>query len=247
MSARLYVGTCGWSYDDWKESFYAGVPRARWLSHYASCFSAVEVNASYYRLQRIDTYRKWYEATPPGFRFAIKANRYVTASRRLREPRQSIALERERARGLGEKLSVVLWQCPATFHKNLRRLEAFAKALGTWRDVRHAVEFRHVSWFDADVLQCLRDHNLTSCQSDAADWPLWDAVSTDLVYVRLHGHTRTYASAYNGKSLMRWAARVRHWLGEDREVHVYFDNTYAGKAVKNAQRLCMLMDAVAQP
>ncbi len=135
----------------------------------------------------------------------------------------------------------MLWECPGSFHRNDGRLEAFATALDEWRDVRHAIEFRHDSWFDDDVLQCLRSHGLAWCQSDAADWPYWNAVSTDLVYVRLHGHTRTYASAYSGSSLRRWAARVRSWLTEGRDVHVYFDNTAEGKAIANAGRLCELL------
>ena len=157
---RLFIGTSGWSYDAWRNSFYRGVPRRSWFQHYAAHFSAVEINASYYRLQQVSTYRRWYEATPPGFRFAIKANRYLPAYRRLREPEQSIALERERAQGLEEKLSVVLWLCTASFQKNLRRLEVFSETLSGWNDVRHAIEFRHPSWFDEGVRRCLREHDV---------------------------------------------------------------------------------------
>ncbi|MDJ0929075.1 MAG: DUF72 domain-containing protein [Gammaproteobacteria bacterium] len=243
MTAKIFIGTSGWSYDVWRDSFYRGVPRRAWLPHYAERFSAVEINASYYRLQQLSTYRKWAEATPARFRFAIKANRYLPAYRRLQDPARSIALERERAQGLGDKLSAVLWQCPPSFRKNLARLDAFAEALNAWRDVRHTIEFRHRSWFDADVLECLRKHSLAVCQSDAADWPLWDAVSTDLVYIRLHGHTRTYESAYRRATLDRWARRVRGWRAEGRTVHVYFDNTDAGAAVRDAGRLAAMLSS----
>jgi uncharacterized protein YecE (DUF72 family) len=202
----VYTGTSGWAYDGWKDSFYRGVPRRDWLAHCAGHFSAVEINASFYRLQNADTFARWREQTPPDFRFALKANRYLTHARKLREPAPAIALERERAAALQDKLAAVLWQLPATYHRDVPRLSAFVAALaGGWPTVRHAVEFRHSSWFDDEVADCLSAYRVGVCQSDAADWPLWDAVTTDLVYVRLHGHTRTYASAYSGSSLRRCA------------------------------------------
>jgi uncharacterized protein YecE (DUF72 family) len=216
------------------------------LSHYAANFGAVEINASYYRLQTVSTYRRWHDATPPDFRFAIKANRYLTAYRRLGQPAKSIALEKNRARALGNKLAAVLWQCPETFDKDLDRLARFAAALREWPGVRHVVELRHRSWFGEDVRHCLQKHNIAICQSDAADWPLWDAVSTNLVYLRLHGHTRTYLSAYRADTLRRWARRARRWLKEGRTVHVYFDNTDAGAATRDAARLAALLPVPGQ-
>lgn len=241
MATRLFIGTSGWSYVAWRDGFYRGVARRAWLEHYAANFRSIEINASYYRLQQVSTYRRWYQATPAGFRFAIKANRYLPAYRRLRQPERSIALERERAQTLGDKLSAVLWQCPASFQKDLPRLTEFARALSGWSDVRHVIEFRHSSWFDESVRRCLHEHDVALCQSDAADWPLWNAVSTDLVYVRLHGHTRTYISAYRAATLRRWAERVRRWLENGCTVHVYFDNTDAGAAVRDARRLSALL------
>ena len=163
MTGSVHVGTSGWSYDAWKDAFYAGVPRRKWLAHYASEFSTVEINATFYRLQKITTFQNWYATTPVGFRFAIKANRYLTAFRQLRDPARSIALERERALGLAEKLAVVLWQFPATLARNSHRLEVFAAALLDWRDVRHAVEFRHPSWFVPHTRDCLHEHGLAVC------------------------------------------------------------------------------------
>lgn len=241
----VHIGTSGWSYDAWRDDFYRGVPRRAWLAHYAANFGAVEINASYYRLQQVSTYRKWHDATPAGFRFAIKANRYLTAYRRLRQPARSIALERSRAQALGDKLAAVLWQCPANLQKDLQRLTRFAAALDKWPGVRHVLEFRHPSWFDESVRHCLHEHRIAICQSDAADWPLWDAVSTDLAYVRLHGHTRTYVSAYRADSLQRWARRVRGWVDDGRTVHVYFDNTDAGAAVRDALRLDTMLKEIA--
>jgi uncharacterized protein YecE (DUF72 family) len=103
------------------------------------------------------------------------------------------------------------------------------------------IEFRHRSWFDDRVAACLREHRIGICQSDAADWPLWDAVSTDLVYVRLHGRELTYASNYPEPELRAWARKLRRWVGEGRDVHVYFDNDAGGNAPRNALRLIELV------
>jgi uncharacterized protein YecE (DUF72 family) len=237
MVGRCYVGTSGWNYPFWKESFYEGRPGKDWLRFCARNFTGIEVNATFYRLQSRETFRRWRRETPASFRFAIKGHRYLTHNKKLKDPAPAIALERERASGLGEKLAAVLWQLPAGFRKNQERLESFARALGRWRRVRHAIEFRHPSWFDDEVADCLRRHHLAACQSDAADWPLWDVVTTDFVYVRLHGHTVTYRSAYSERRIELWARRVNAWVREGREVHVYFDNDANGYAPRDALRL----------
>lgn len=244
MRGQAYIGTSGWSYASWKDSFYEGRPKTRWLAYCAQRFSALEVNATFYRLQSRETFRSWRAATPPGFCFAIKANRYLTHNRKLLEPAPAIRLERSRAAGLGDKLVAVLWQLPRNFRCNLERLETFARALGRWRRVRHAIEFRHPSWFTGEVAACLRERGIAVCQSDAADWPMWEAVTTDLVYVRLHGHRTTYASAYSDAQLRDWARKVRHWMHEGRDVHVYFDNDAFGHAPANAVRLIALLEAM---
>jgi uncharacterized protein YecE (DUF72 family) len=241
VGAQAYIGTSGWNYPGWRGGFYSGVTRRDWLPHCAGRFTGIEVNATFYRLQERSTFERWRDQAPAGFRFAVKANRFLTHNRKLRLPREPIVTERERASALGDKLAAVLWQLPGNFHKHLDRLQGFAAALGAWKGIRHAVEFRHPSWFDDEVADCMRTHRLAVCMSDAADWPLWDAVTTDMVYVRLHGHTRTYASAYSGKSLKTWAGRVLNWLAEDRDVHVYFDNDAEGAAPYDALKLLRLV------
>ncbi len=144
---------------------------------------------------------------------------------------------------MGDKLAAVIWQLPERFYKNLERLEGFARALKSWRAVRHAIEFRHDSWFDDEVAACLHAHRLAVCQSDAADWPRWDAVTTDMAYIRLHGHTATYASSYSARELGQWARRIRRWLKQGCDVHVYFDNDARGAAPRNALELIRRLDA----
>lgn len=235
--ARAYIGTSGWSYKGWKESFLAGVPQSEWLSYCAQRFTGIEVNGTFYRLQSKDTFRKWRDETPADFRFAIKGHRYITHNKKLGEVDESIGLMREPAEPMGEKLAVVVWQLPASVKKKSERLEGFLKSLESWKQVRHAIEFRDRSWFDDETADCLSQHRVAICQSDAPDFPLWDRVSTDLVYVRLHGHTRKYASRYSGRLLNQWAEKVRRWLEENRDVHVYFDNDAEGHAPYDALRL----------
>jgi uncharacterized protein YecE (DUF72 family) len=241
MRAPVYIGLSGWSYPGWKDSFYRGIARKDWLPWCARHFSAVEINASFYRLQKRETFARWHEQTPAGFRFALKANRYLTHNRKLSHAADSIALERERAGALGDKLAAVLWQLPANYHRHGERLAAFLSALQAWPEVRHAIEFRHASWFVDDIAAQLSAHGVAVCQSDAADWPLWNRATTDLVYVRLHGHTRTYASAYSLHSLQRWAESILDWSRSGRSVHVYFDNDAEGAAPRDAMRLQQLL------
>jgi uncharacterized protein YecE (DUF72 family) len=237
VEGHAYVGTSGWNYDGWKEGFYANVRRKDWLRHCAERFTAIEVNGTFYRLQQKSTFERWRAETPDAFRFAIKGHRYVTQNKKLLDPDDSIVLERDRAVGLGKKLAAVVWQLSTKLRKDTGRLEGFAKALGRWRSVRHAIEFRHDSWYDREVSDCLREHRIAVCLSDAADWPMWEEVTTDMVYVRLHGHEQTYVSSYSGKPLDEWARRTRGWLRRGYDVHVYFDNDSAGAAPFDAMEL----------
>ena len=240
---RIYLGTSGWNYRSWKEGFYAGQPQSRWLAHASHVFNALEVNGSFYRQIRAETFRRWRDETPGRFRFALKGHRFITHYRRLREVARSIDLLREPAGELGAKLAVVLWQLPADLTLDLERLDGFLAELRRWSDVPHALEFRHASWFDAEVAQRLTQERVAVCLSDAPDFPLWREVTTDLVYVRLHGHTRKYASSYRRSHLARWADEIRRWSARGCDVHAYLDNDAEGAATRNALTLRELVGA----
>jgi uncharacterized protein YecE (DUF72 family) len=235
------VGTSGWNYPGWRDRFYEGRPPAQWLSFCAERFTGIEVNATFYRLQSREVFQRWRRATPRDFRFAIKAHRYLTHNKKLGDPLPAIRIERERASALGDKLGAVVWQLPSNLHRNLGRLEAFVRALHAWRSVRHAIELRHPSWFDDEVAACLAEHRIAVCQSDAADWPLWNRVTTDLVYLRLHGHAQTYASDYSEGELRGLANQMQSWRRTGCDVHVYFDNDRCAHAPLNAMRLLQLV------
>ncbi len=239
--SELYIGTSGWNYKEWKDLFYQGVAQKRWLEHYASKFRAVEINATFYRLLKEETVKKWAERTPTNFVFTAKGSRYTTHTKRLKDPAAAIGKQKQNLTPLQNKLRAVFWQLPANLSKDMNRLQDLARALDSWPEVRHAVEFRDTSWFDSETAACLSEHNLAACISDAADWPRWDQVTADLVYIRLHGNRDTYQSAYTREELQDWAQSICTWVDEGREVHVYFDNTEAGAAVDNAFELCSLL------
>lgn len=239
---RCYIGTSGWSYEHWRDCFYRGISRKDWLKFYAEHFSALEINASFYRLQTPETFRYWAEQTPAGFRFALKANRYLTHNKKLLDPEASVLIEKDHAQVLGEKLAAVLWQLPGGLKKDLPRLNGFVDALRQWQEVPHAIEFRHPSWFGDETADCLSRANIAVCQSDAETWPIWQSVTADFVYLRLHGHTRTYASSYTGSELAAWAVRIADWLAQGKDVHVYFDNDAECASPFNALALQVFLE-----
>jgi uncharacterized protein YecE (DUF72 family) len=238
---RAYIGTSGWVYAGWREHLYADTPMKKWLHVASRAFDALEINGSFYTQIKPETYKRWYDETPAEFRFALKGHRFVSHYKRLRDCRDSIIRLRDQVQPLREKLAAVVWQLPSNFQASTERLEDFMHALEAWRDVRHALELRHKSWFVPEVAAILRANNVAVCMGDAPDFPMWREVTADLVYVRLHGHTRKYASSYSEQSLRAWASDAKRWLDEGRDVHVYFDNDAEGHAVRNALRFQQLV------
>ena len=240
---RARIGTSGWTYPAWRHGFYAGVPRRRWLAHCAERFTGIEVNATFYRQLEPETVGGWREQTPADFAFAIKGHRFVTHVHRLRDAEEPLQRARTGLQPLGDKLAAVLWQLPPSLKKDAGLLREFGMHLAGWRETRHVIEFRHQSWFDDEILAVLAEHGLAICISDAPRWPMWEAATSALAYVRLHGHERLYTSRYGRQGLRPWAARVLSWLADGYEVHVYFDNDAEGAAPDDAQTLIAMVRA----
>jgi uncharacterized protein YecE (DUF72 family) len=241
MAGKAYIGTSGWNYKTWRDGFYGDTPQKQWLRFCAEHFTGIEVNGTFYRLPEKSTFKKWRDATPEDFPFAIKGHRYVTHNKKLLGVEESVIRCRNAASLLGDRLAAVVWQLSASLKKDVERLRRFVKILSCWKRTRHAIELRHKSWFDDDVKKCLSDHAVAVCMSDAPDWPMWEGVTTDLVYIRLHGHTRKYVSSYSKPALKNWATPIRRWLKENRAVHVYFDNDAEGAAPQNALTLLEIL------
>jgi len=239
---RVFIGTSGWSYRAWREHLYHGLPARAWLGHAARTFGALEIDASFYRQISAETFARWRDETPPGFVFTLKGHRFITHFKRLRDCDAPIRRLRAPALALGDKVAAVVWQLPARFEADVPRLDGFLRALRRWPEVRHAIELRHRSWFTDEVADHLAAAGVASCMGDAPDFPMWRRVTTDLVYVRLHGHTRRYASSYRRDHLAAWAADIVGWRRAGLDVHVYFDNDAEGAAVDNAITLRRLVD-----
>ncbi len=228
------VGCSGWNYRDWRGRLYpAGVPARRWLEYYAQRFDTVEVNATFYRLPTRTTVEHWLEQTPSDFCFAVKASRYLTHVRRLVDIDQGLRRFYEPLAPLRDagRLGAVLWQLPETFHRDER---ALAQLLGQLPDDRHAIEFRHPSWFVEEVYALLRSHDVALVQGEHPQRPFQTQQATaSWRYIRFHFGSRGRRGNYSKTELEEWAQRVQRWRAR-REVLAYFNNDWEGFAPNNA-------------
>ena len=262
----IWVGISGWTYPAWRGSFYpAGLPQRRELEHASRQMSSIEINGSFYSLQRPTSYQHWAAQTPEDFVFSVKGGRFITHMKKLAGV--DTALSNFFASGmlaLGAKLGPILWQLPPTLPYHRERLEAFFRVLPrtttqaaalasghdermdgrAWtvtdaeRPVRHALEVRHPSYCDPSFLALLRQFEIAVVIADTAGkWPLFEAVTTDFAYVRLHGDEELYVSGYSDAALDTWAQRIRAWAEESRDVFVYFDNDVKVRAPFDAMAL----------
>jgi uncharacterized protein YecE (DUF72 family) len=239
------VGCSGWNYRSWRGAIYpAGVPASSWLEHYATLFDTVEVNTTFYRLIASDAVKRWVEQTPEHFVFAFKASRYLTHVRRLRDMADGVARFYERVEPALEAgcLAVVLWQLPENFHRDDERL---ASALDQLPAGRHAFEFRHPSWFAAEVYALLREHGVSLVIGDHPARPFQSfEATTDWRYLRMHYGHRGRRGNYSARELQTWARRIHEWRSRGC-VYVYFNNDWEAFAPANALTLRRLLDGLA--
>lgn len=232
----LYIGTSGWSYDAWTGPFYPdGLSAAERLAWYAGRFASVEIDGTYYRLPEADTVAHWRDTVPAGFVFSVKASRYITHMKKLKDPEATLPPFLGRIALLGDRLGPVLFQLPPRWGCNLDRLDAFLSALGG--RCRATFELRDPSWWRPDVLDVLARHGAAFCIHDLDRRLSPLAVSADFVYLRLHGPDGPYQGSYDDRALAAWARRIEGWLGQGRAVYCYFDNDQYGYAPANAGRL----------
>jgi uncharacterized protein YecE (DUF72 family) len=260
------IGISGWRYEPWRGVFYPqDLVQRRELEYCGLRFPTVEINGSFYSLQRPEYYEAWYRETPPGFVFAVKGSRYITHLRRLKDIEKPLAnFYASGVLALKDKLGPFLWQFPEMFHFKPERLEAFfallprstreALSLARTRDsrmtgrarlaidadrpLRHAIEIRHRSFMNDAFLALLRKHAMGLVVADTAGrWPKMLHVTADFVYVRLHGDVELYTSGYSSRALAAWARRIRRWDEDGKDVYVYFDNDVKVRAPYDAQSL----------
>jgi uncharacterized protein YecE (DUF72 family) len=243
-TGELRIGCSGWNYAHWRERVYPrGCPPSRWLEHYATLFDTVEVNATFYRLPRKSSVARWVEQTPPGFLLAVKASRYLTHLKRLTDLGRGLERFYERVEPLVEspKLGPVLWQLPESFHRDDERL---GRALAALPPGRHAFEFRHASWFTAEVYELLRARGVALVIGDHPERPFQTHEhTTDWTFIRFHYGHRGRKGNYSERELQEWAERIRSWRAGGTDVHAYFNNDWEGYAVANGRRLRDLLGA----
>ena len=242
---HIRVGLSGWRYAPWRGTFYPrGLPQRRELEYASRHVSTIEINGSFYSLQRPEYYARWREETPDGFVFSVKGPRFITHMLKLRGSEQALAnFFASGIANLGEKLGPILWQLPPILRFDVERLEIFLASLprdtdaaaalarhrnekvkgrarlsfGATRPLRHALEVRHETFVDASFIALLRRQNVALVVADTAGkWPYAEDITADFVYVRLHGDKELYVSGYADVALDRWAKRIVAW-SEGRE------------------------------
>jgi uncharacterized protein YecE (DUF72 family) len=242
FTPAVRVGCSGWQYRHWRGDFYpATLPSSRWLEHYAQRFDTVEINNSFYRLPEASTFAAWEQRAPAGFLYAVKASRFLTHMKKLKDPEEPLARFFSCAVELGRALGPVLYQLPPSWPLNLERLETFLGALPAGHG--HAVEFRDPTWYDDRVFGLLEEHGVALCLHDMAGSASGRLPVGPFVYVRFHG-TSKYSGSYSEAVLEQWAQWLSECHAEGKAVFAYFNNDTGGHAPRDAARL---RDALMRP
>jgi len=246
--ASAYIGTSGFSYPHWgKGVFYpSDLPQKDWFLYYTKHFDTVELNVSFYRLPRKEVFAGWRQKAGPDFVFSVKASRFITHIKRLKDCQEPVERLMESVAPLKSPKTVLLFQLPPRFKANLERLASFLQILtknqsSGQQHWRYAFEFRDESWLQEGIIQILEKHRAAVVFQDHPDWPVAEKVTADFVYLRFHGKTSLYSSCYTERELRAWVKKIRDWTKAGRDVYAYFNNDALGYAIENARRLRTLL------
>jgi uncharacterized protein YecE (DUF72 family) len=240
MAEEIRIGTSGWHYKHWRGPFYEdNCPASKMLPSYYSQFDTVEINNSFYKLPAPGTFSCWRDATPENFCFAVKASRFITHNKKLKDPENALKNFLPRAEELGHKLGPILFQLPPRWRINADRLDEFLSTLPETR--RYAFEFRELSWLNARIYELLQRHNAALCIYELGGFKAPIKITADWTYIRLHGPGGKYQGSYSTEMLSEWAHRIDAWRRSLKAVYVYFDNDQAAYAVHNALELKRLV------
>jgi uncharacterized protein YecE (DUF72 family) len=238
---RARIGCSGWEYKHWRGDFYpAELPRTRWFEHYAATFDTVEINNTFYRLPEESTFARWAERAPRNFLYAVKASRFLTHMKKLKEPEEPLDRLFSRMAPLKRHLGPVLYQLPPGWKLDLGRLEHFLQVLP--KGVRHVLEFRDPSWHSDDVRRLLERYRVALCLHDMQGSATGRERVGPFIYVRFHGQSGHYSGGYSAERLGRWA----DWLDDHRrvgtDVYAYFNNDIGGHAPRDGVTLRRLLE-----
>ena len=239
MTADVHIGCSGWVYKHWRGIFYAdGLPQRLWFQRYAEEFDTVEINASFYRVPLETTFDGWRAKAPPGFRYAVKVNRFITHLKKLVDCPDEVDRFIILARKLGDTLGPLLYQLPPSLHQDLPRLKGFLARLPG--DLEQVVEFRHKSWYEPEVLELLDAHGAGFVSHDLKGLisPRWASGRT--AYVRFHGSGGRYSGRYSDDALVEWTDWIVDQARQGRSIWCYFNNDVHGHALDDARTLRLM-------
>jgi uncharacterized protein YecE (DUF72 family) len=234
MPGKVHIGTSGWHYKHWIGSFYPeDISPNEMFQYYSRHFDTVEINNTFYRLPQLTTFDNWRSNSPPNFCFAVKASRFITHMKKLKDPHTSMAKFFLAAQRLEKKLGPILFQLPPRWKVDPKRLSEFLEALPAGH--QYVVEFRDQSWLVPQIFALLRKHNVAFCIHDLAESQTPLELTANVTYVRFHGpSTAKYTGSYQRSDLRRWAIRINEWRKELSDVYIYFNNDVGGYANQNA-------------
>ena len=237
---RAYIGTSGYSYKSWDKTFYGDTPRKQQLEYYITEFPTVEINATFYRLPSDTMVRGWRNRVNEDFVYAVKGSRFITHMKKLANLNGALDKFFDRIAPMQDRVAVILWQLPPMLKRDLARLDDFLSELP--RGYRHAVEFRHVSWYESDeVFDVLRKRRAAHVCLSSGGMPMNLTVTTDFVHIRFHGLEGGAAHDYTRKELKPWARFICEEAKHGRDSYIYFNNDINVRAPENAK---MLMEMV---
>ncbi len=237
----VHVGTSGWHYDHWEGAFYPdGLPKSDWLAFYGRHLRTVELNNTFYQLPEVGTVETWRETADEGFVFAVKASRYITHMKKLKDPEEAVDTFLVRIEALGQRLGPILFQLPPNWHFDGQRLRSFLEVLPL--DHRYTFELRDPDWLNEKAYDILAEHGAALCIYDFHGRQSPKEVTADFVYVRLHGPYGAYQGKYETETLAGWAGAFSTWRNQGRDIYCYFDNDEAGYAVENAMELQAMVE-----
>jgi uncharacterized protein YecE (DUF72 family) len=236
----IHIGTSGWSYKHWRGTFYPENIKVKdHFKYYQAHFNTVEINNTFYRLPKKETFISWKTDVSADFVYMIKASRFITHMKKLHDPQESTALFLDHVRLLGKKLGAILFQLPPVMKVNIELLEQFISKLPT--SYRYVFEFRNISWYTDAVYRTLQKYNCAFCIYELEGHQSPVITTADFVYVRLHGPGKKYQGSYTDATLKHWADQCESWA-KDKDVFVYFDNDQEGYAAFNAIRLMEILN-----
>ncbi len=232
----IRIGTSGWYYDHWKQLFYpAKLPKSKWFEHYARHFDTVEINNTFYHLPKEKSVQRWQNLAPKGFLYAVKANRYITHIKKLKDVSEPLQRFFDRIGLLKGSLGPILYQLPPSLQQDLDLLTSFIMLLPKRRTT--VFEFRHSSWYSEDTFELLKKLKVGFCIHDMPGKESPRIVTADIIYIRFHGTTGRYAGNYSKSALQSWAEWLKAQSRQARGIYIYFNNDAHAHAIKNARQL----------